>query len=209
MKKQFTTGRIFDLDGTVIDSSQRVVPCLKPNGDLDLDKYIAEACTPQKVMRDKLLPLVGLMKQAIANGELVIICTARHMLKHDYIFLRQNGLRVPMICSRDTLKDHFHQRDVNRIYKSGDGAYKKAWLAMLQARYPDVSFTMYDDHPEVLEVAQSLGIKTVCAVNANEQLKAALKLDAECEAVIDQLHNELIEDANDIIDAMMWQLAES
>lgn len=204
----FKTGRIFDLDGTVIDSFERVEPCLKPNGDLDLQKYIDTACTARKVMNDKLLPLVGLMKQSIANGELVIICTARHMKSHDYVYLRQNGLRVPMVCSRDTLAKHFHQRDVNRIYKSGDGAYKKAWLSLIQARYPNTSFTMYDDHPEVLEVAQSLGMKTVCAVTANNSLKAALQLSDESLDYIDEVFNTMREDENDIIEALAWQLAQ-
>lgn len=180
--------RIFDLDGTVIDSRERVNPCLKPNGDLCLQTYIDTACTPRKVMRDKLLPLVELMRSSIDAGETVVICTARHMAKHDYIFLRQNGIKVPLILSRDRLKDFFPQRRVNRIYKSSDKEYKKAYFYMLKSMYPDASFIMYDDHPQVLDGAREVGFDAVDAKQLNEHLIEALTEQA------DSHFNEIMED---------------
>lgn len=192
----FKTGRIFDLDGTVIDSWHRVQPCMRENGDLDLQKYIDEACTPEKVMKDSLLPLVGLMKQAMQDGELVIICTARHMLKHDYVFLRQNGIKTPMICSRDTVAKWFPQAHANRIYKSGDADYKSHWFNLIKAIYPNTQFTMYDDHGGVLEAARGAGFKAVDAVTLNE----ALQLTTE--SVIDDIFSEMMEDNEEYIDIL-------
>lgn len=195
-RKTFTKGRIFDLDGTVIDSFHRVAPCLDDKGDLNLQKYIDEACTPEKVMKDSLMPLVGLMKQAIANGELVIICTARHMLKHDYVFLRQNGIKTPLVCSRDTVAKWFPQKHANRVYKSGDADYKAHWFNMLKAIYPNTSFTMYDDHQGVLEAARGAGFKAVDATVLNE----ALELTTE--SVIDDIFSEMMEDNAEYIEVL-------
>ncbi|CAL9975675.1 polynucleotide kinase [Vibrio phage D249] len=195
-RKTFTTGRIFDLDGTVIDSFHRVAPCLDEKGDLNLQKYIDEACTPEKVMRDSLMPLVGLMKQAIAAGELVIICTARHMLKQDYVFLRQNGIKTPLVCSRDTVAKYFPQSCANRIYKSGDADYKTAWFNLIKAMYPNAHFTMYDDHQGVLSAARNAGFTAVDAVVLNEALTFAT------ESVIDDIFSEMMEDNEEYLDVL-------
>tara|TARA_Y100001960_G_C14784043_1_gene889764 strand:- start:23821 stop:24444 length:624 start_codon:yes stop_codon:yes gene_type:complete len=195
-RKTFAKGRIFDLDGTVIDSFHRVAPCLDSKGDLNLQKYIDEACTPEKVMKDSLLPLVGLMKQAMENGELVIICTARHMLKHDYVFLRQNGIKTPLVCSRDTVAKWFPQKHVNRIYKSGDADYKAHWFNLIKAIYPNTEFTMYDDHQGVLDAARGAGFKAVDAVVLNE----ALSLTTE--SVIDDIFSEMMEDNEEYMEVL-------
>lgn len=195
-RKTFKTGRIFDLDGTVIDSFHRVAPCLNEKGDLNLQKYKNEACTHEKVMQDRLLPLVGLMKESIRKGELVIIVTARLMSKSDYVYLRQNGIRVPLICERGTIHKHFAQQHVNRIYKSGDGDYKAAWFGMIKGLYPNTAFTMYDDHPCVLKAATGAGFTAVDAVSLNEALGYAL------EDACDSLFNEMLEDNADCMDIM-------
>ena len=195
-RKTILKGRIFDLDGTVIDSSHRVNPCLDQHGDLNLEKYIAEACTPEKVANDSLMPLVGLMKQAIQEGELVIICTARHMLKQDYVFLRQNGIKTPLVCSRDTVAKWFPQRHVNRVYKADDATYKAHWFNLIRAIYPSAAFTMYDDHQGVLEAARSAGFKAVDATVLNE----ALELTTE--QVIDDIFSEMMEDNEEYIQVL-------
>lgn len=195
-RKTFVKGRIFDLDGTVIDSFHRVAPCLDSKGDLNLEKYIKEACTPEKVAKDSLMPLVGLMKQAIANGELVIICTARHMLKQDYVFLRQNGIKTPLVCSRDTVAKWFPQKHANRVYKSGDADYKAHWFNMIKAIYPNTSFTMYDDHQGVLEAARGAGFKAVDATVLNEALELTTM------EVIDDIFNEMMEDNEEYMEVL-------
>ena len=55
---------IFDLDGTVIDSSHRQLAL--PNGDIDLTHW-KENSTKEKIFKDELLPLARYMKRAIAN----------------------------------------------------------------------------------------------------------------------------------------------
>lgn len=139
---------VFDLDGTVIDSFHRVSPCLEANGDLNLVKYIREACTFEQVMKDTLLPLAGHMVNLIAKGENVAICTARNMFKHDYVFLRKHGLRVPFIMSRDncTTKEH---------YKKSDAEYKSEWLDKFKTQHSVTDFVLYDDNRAVLAMADS------------------------------------------------------
>ena len=61
---------IFDLDGTVIDSSHR-------QGDTLADWRRMN--TVGNIMRDRLLPLAGKMQSAILDGLDVWVCTSRVM----------------------------------------------------------------------------------------------------------------------------------
>ena len=162
---------IFDLDGTVIDSFKRIEPCLKPSGDLDLDKYRATACTHEAIKTDSLLPLYTKMIGLINSGADVAICTARLMGKSDYYFLRKIGLkRVKFIASRDRLARHFGE-DAPRIYKMTDAEYKAQWLDLLAGMYRGRSFVVYDDHDGVLNMAARLGCRTVDAKQYNSLAK--------------------------------------
>ena len=158
---------IFDLDGTVIDSFKRIAPCLLPNGDLDLAKYKAEACTHDKIQTDQLLPLYQQMRQLINTGSDVAICTARLLSKSDYFFLRKVGLkRVRFIASRDRLARYFGQQ-APTICRLGDADYKRHWLDLLQGIYRDRPFIVYDDHAGVLNMAARIGCRTVDAKQYN------------------------------------------
>ena len=158
---------IFDLDGTVIDSFKRIAPCLLPNGDLDLARYKAEACTHEKIQTDTLLPLYQQMRQLINTGADVAICTARLMSKSDYYFLRKSGLkRVRFIASRDRLARYFGQQ-APTICRLGDADYKRHWLDLLQGIYRDRPFIVYDDHGGVLDMAARIGCRTVDAKQYN------------------------------------------
>ena len=66
--------KIWDLDGTVIDSSHRYYTL--ENGDIDLPRWI-ENNTRENIALDKLLPLADLMRDNYRSGDTVIICTAR------------------------------------------------------------------------------------------------------------------------------------
>lgn len=89
---------IFDLDGTVIDSSHRQATL--PNGDLDLAHWI-ENSKPEKVMRDSLLPVFAIMRKRIHDeNSIVIICTARVLGDADYDFFFQHGILANHILSR-------------------------------------------------------------------------------------------------------------
>ena len=125
MKKVY----IFDLDKTVINSDHRT-PYLA-NGDLDLGAYRAKQ-THSNIMRDQLLPLALYMQALIADGEKVVIVTARRMIKSDYIFLRKNGLKAAYICSRDQLFKRFDNDTAKMIYNLGDANYKWHWFNHLQ-----------------------------------------------------------------------------
>ena len=158
---------LFDLDGTVIDSFKRIEPCLLPNGDLDLAKYKAEACTHAKILTDSFLPLYSEMRRLINTGSDVGICTARLMSKTDYYFLRRAGLkRVRFIASRDRLARYFGSQ-APEIYAMGDAHYKRQWLDLLQGIYRDRPFIVYDDHAGVLNMAARIGCRTVDAKQYN------------------------------------------
>ena len=161
------TFHLFDLDGTVIDSLQRIAPCLLPNGDLDLDRYRREACTHDKIQTDRLLPLYQTMRDLLDAGEDVGICTARLMSKSDYFYLRKNGLRrARFIASRDRLARYFGMQ-APMIYRLGDAEYKKRWIDLLQGMYRDRPFVVYDDHGGVLDMATRLGCRTIDAKQYN------------------------------------------
>lgn len=158
----------FDLDGTVIDSFHRVAECLDHNGNLDLNKYCEQACKHDKIMKDTFLPLYHLMTDLLNKGEIVVICTARLMGKSDYFFLRKAGLkRVRFIASRDRLGKWFAPETAKAVYSLSDAEYKRHWLEYMKGLFLGYDFIVYDDHKGVLNMAESLGYKTVDANAAN------------------------------------------
>lgn len=167
---------IFDLDRTVINSDHRTP--YKDGQDLDLNAYRALQ-THSNIMKDELLPLAQYMRLLMAQGETVVIVTARRMIKSDYIFLRKNGLRAVYICSRDKLFKCFDNATATMIYNLGDAAYKWHWFNHLQQRFPLAQFTLYDDHKGVLQVAKTFGFHAFDAVAVNEMLALFLDMGFE------------------------------
>jgi hypothetical protein len=154
---------IFDLDHTVIDSSHRQLT--KADGSLDLAHWI-ENNTPQKIAADKLLPLADTMRQRIAQGREVIICTARVMGEHDYQFLKDHGLFVPVILSRpmgDSSPDWMLKERLLRQYASDTG---RSW-----ARFC-LSAVMYDDNESVVKMAYLNNIDAYNAIALNKIMAA-------------------------------------
>ena len=102
---------IYDLDGTVIDSSHR--RRFDTNGNLRLS-YWKSHNTREDVFGDSLLPLAKHMKKKMVDN-IVIICTAREISQNDLDFLENNGLRYDHIISRPfgvNTEDHilkYHQ----------------------------------------------------------------------------------------------------
>ena len=170
---------IFDLDGTTINSFHRVAPCIKPDGDLDLQVYRDSACTHDKVQADTLLPLAKYMKDLIQKGEKVAICTARKMSKTDHVYLRRAGMRVSTICSRDQLFKHFDPVLAKSIYHMKDSDYKRFWLQRLQILFPLHSLVLYDDHAGVLQMAKKIGVIAFDAKEINQILDAGFKMGYE------------------------------
>ena len=187
------TLHIFDLDGTTIDSFHRVQPCLKLDGDLDLQKYKSTACTHDLIQNDTLLPLAQYMKSLVSKGEPVAICTARLMHNSDYVYLRKNGMRVNTICSRDQLHKHFEPDMSKVIYRMKDADYKRFYLKRLQELYPLHNMIIYDDHDGVLKMAQEFGIMTIDAKEMNQVINAGYTLG----------YQDAIEDYESEIEDMM------
>ena len=153
--------KIWDLDGTVIDSSHRYSTLA--NGDIDLPRWIADN-TRANIEQDKLLPLAELMKSNYRQGDIVIICTARVLGVWDHVYLADHGIKAQFILSR-ALGD-------NR----GDAEMKRAKLFALFAdlkvpfsRWSKAS-TFYDDNLGVLAMAEKYGIRTRNAVELNLKL---------------------------------------
>lgn len=93
---------IFDLDGTVVDSSHRILTL--PDGSIDISHWRANS-TYQKVMRDRELPLANHWRNLTKSGKPVLVCTARVMRAADYAWLREHGLFADLILSRKTEND--------------------------------------------------------------------------------------------------------
>jgi len=141
---------IFDLDHTVIDSSHRQLT--RADGSLDLAHWI-ENCSREKIFGDSLLPLADQMRDLIARGKNVVICTARVMSEADYDFLYANGLYTPWILSRPMGS------------RLGDAELKKGLLrAFAQrqnvswARFARTSI-MLDDNESVLAMLENEGFR--------------------------------------------------
>ena len=161
---QMNRYKIWDLDGTVIDSSHRYSTL--PNGDIDLPRWIADN-TRANIEQDTLLPLARLMQSNHRQGDIVIICTARVLGVWDHCFLADHGIKAQFILSR-ALGD-------NR----GDAEMKRQKLLALFAdlKIPFARWTrnatFYDDNQGVLNMAEKLGIRTRNAVQLNFKLKRA------------------------------------
>ena len=91
--------RIYDLDGTIIDSSHRARH--DENGKLDLEHWKANN-TKENIFKDDLLPMYWQLVADYKNGDHIILCTAREMGKWDYEYLHQMGIYYDRILSRPT-----------------------------------------------------------------------------------------------------------
>ena len=96
------TIRIYDLDGTIIDSSHR--RATKPNGEIDLDKW-RETNTKEYIFQDTLLPMYWQLVNDYKNGDIIVICTARELNKWDYRFIHSMGIYYDIL-----FQDHQQQQ---------------------------------------------------------------------------------------------------
>jgi len=158
--------KIWDLDGTVIDSSHRY-HTLPNSQDLDLPRWIINN-TRANIEQDKLLPLARLMRSNYRMGDIVIICTARVLGVWDKVFLADNGIKAQFILSREIGDSR------------GDAEMKRAKLLALfsDLKIPFARWTrnatFYDDNLGVLKMAKTLGIRTRNATTLNQEIRASL-----------------------------------
>lgn len=168
---------IFDLDGTVIDSSHRHMA--KPNGDVDLEHWFDNA-VPEKIMLDGLLPLARSMQILYAAGLHVIVCTARCMTEADLEFLDRNGLRYHTMLSRAGRRVPKTDPEYANSYFGfiGDGRGDAEMKADMLAKFfkdegflsvRDAKAMMFDDNLKVIEKMTEIGINCLNAksINAN------------------------------------------
>ena len=120
---------IFDLDGTVLDSSHR-------SRDLE-DKYLdLEYCransTPEKIADDEDLPFMEKMVESMTiPGVNVLICTSRVMREADYIELAKRNIFVGEILSRQGEQDTRSDADL------------KEWLLRRYANANQIPFGQF------------------------------------------------------------------
>jgi hypothetical protein len=165
---------IFDLDGTVIDTSHRYRN--KPCGDIDLDFWF-ENSIPEKIAQDSLLPLADSWKRFYNEGHTIIVCTARSWDRHPNLpidlgpiyesFLHDNGLHYHALLYRN-LAGPRHEN-------LGDGDLKIRLLTdyALSQGYKsiaDMGAIMFDDNIKVIQAM--IGERLVCcdATSYNRQL---------------------------------------
>lgn len=154
---------VYDLDGTVIDSSHRVAA--KPEHMTFLEYWKAHCQTREMIMGDRLLPLAKSMRATYDAGHTNVICTARVLSMHDYEFLVKHDLRFHHCLSRGGETD-------NRP----DGALKVALLQnFMRAYYGTHSLRgviMFDDNVKVIEAMTHYGVSIFDATKQNERLIA-------------------------------------
>jgi hypothetical protein len=159
------TYKIWDLDGTVIDSSHRYSTLA--NGDIDLPKWIADN-TRANIEQDKLLPLARLMRSNYRMGDIVIICTARVLGTWDKVYLADHGIKAQFILSR-AIGDNRGDAEMKR---------QKLFALFADLQIPFARWTrnatLYDDNLGVLDMAKKLGIRTRNAVQLNEEMRAVI-----------------------------------
>mgnify|MGYP003142229766 FL=1 len=149
---------IFDLDGTVIDSSHR-------QGDT-LDDW-RRMNTADNIAKDTTLPLFAQMQDAISDGVDVIVCTSRVMGADDFRWLADHGISGITILCRDS-SDNRHC-----------GFFKLALLhdyarsiGYTWARFAQTSI-MFDDDSGVQNTLKSVGLRVIDPVNYNHKIATA------------------------------------
>jgi len=149
---------IFDLDGTVIDSTHRL-------GD-SLDDW-RRLNTADNIAADSCLPLFDQMLDAINDGLDVIICTSRVMGKYDFQWLQANGVDGITILCRANGDD----RNCGFFKLSLLHDYAKS-LGMTWARFRRTSI-MFDDSTDVQNTLRSVGLRVIDPVNYNLNIRSA------------------------------------
>ena len=149
---------IFDLDGTVIDSSHRL-------GD-SLDDW-RRMNTPANVAKDSPLPLLDQMRDAIADDLDVIICTSRVMAGRDFRWLDDHGIRGVTILCRDVDDDRLCGFFKLHLLKDYADSIGYTW-----ARFCRTSI-MFDDSIDVQNTLRSVGLRVIDPVNYNLNIRTA------------------------------------
>tara|TARA_B100001057_G_scaffold199455_1_gene200107 strand:+ start:171 stop:638 length:468 start_codon:yes stop_codon:yes gene_type:complete len=139
---------IFDLDGTCIDSSHRQM--VKPDGTLDLAKWFENA-TPEKIFRDKVMPLAHQIRKRQRAGDFTIVCTARNMQDADFEFLQNEGICPHKIISRP----------VGNMEADGELKRKQLNSFLSLKQFVKASKVIFDDAASVRSSLRKIGIVAI------------------------------------------------
>ena len=146
---------IFDLDGTVIDSSHR-------QGDT-LDDW-RRMNTSDNIAKDSTLPLFDQMRDAINAGQDVIICTSRVMGDADFRWLTDHGIDplrgIPGLCRDSSDNRHCGFFKLSMLHD-----YAKS-LGLAWGRFTR-NCLMFDDDSGVQDTLKSVGLRVIDPVNYN------------------------------------------
>lgn len=146
--------RIYDLDGTVVDSSHRARH--DENGKLDLEHWKANS-TKENIFNDSLLPLVWQLINDYKNGDIIVICTARELGKYDWEYLHTMGIYYDYVFYRPLGKntpDHVLKRNQLRHF----------WNLK---QYKNLEKEFYDDNQDNLNEIEKLGARVINAKRVN------------------------------------------
>ncbi len=139
---------VFDLDGTVIDSSHRAL--INEQGGINIENWRTH--TREQILGDVELPLAQFMRDCIADKNIrVWICTSRNLAEPDMELLEKLGIRgADLILSRDK-KDN--REDVS--YKLAK-IKKRINLPSVKTR----ERIFFDDRADIRQAMRKLGFIT-------------------------------------------------
>jgi len=168
---------IFDLDGTVIDTSHRYRN--GPDGHIDLDYWFANS-TPDMIAKDTILPLARYMRKYYDEGHIVVVCTARSWERHPLMTCDPGPIYERFLADNDLAHDHLLYRNMAGPDHENlsDGALKTILLNNLAARegWPADwrrRAMMFDDNVKVIEAMLRDRLYCFDAKRYNERLARA------------------------------------
>ena len=135
---------IYDLDGTIIDSSHRATH--DEQGNIDLANWV-ENSTKDLINQDLLMPLYAQLVADYKNGNMVILCTARNLGVYDWEFIHAMGIYYDRVISRP------------KYNMTRDCILKQSQLRYLfnLPQYKDNKKIFYDDNQANLDLVGELG----------------------------------------------------
>lgn len=168
---------VFDLDGTIIDTSHRYrdLPC----GKIDLDYWFANS-TPELIARDKLLPIADVLRTRYGEGHEIVICTARDFSPNPKVPLPDPGATYRQFLADNRLGYHalLHRTMAGPDhFTMSDGDLKTRLLNDWAERegkpndWRDMAI-MFDDNVTVIKQMLSDGLYCVDAIRYNKRLVA-------------------------------------
>ena len=166
---------IFDLDGTVIDSSHR-----QGNGTLEDWRRLN---TPKNIARDTELPLADTMRDAIQlsltdESVRVWVCTSRIMGGADLAWLRLHYLIPNLILSRKPSQDNVPAGQFKRekldqaIFERMVTKGKYRSLAHFKSAF---SHEIWDDDKNVITALRAKGYTVSDATLSNQAIKRGIQ----------------------------------